>query len=74
MVLFANAAVFPLAACAFIDDQIEHVLAARSLGMRAFLLDRSRSTHDLQSDVVGYAGGLAVNRGRQPCRAADARE
>ncbi len=38
--------------CGYIDDQIEHVLVARSLGMHAFWLDRSRSTADLTAGIL----------------------
>jgi FMN phosphatase YigB (HAD superfamily) len=40
------------AACAFIDDDAQNVAAARELGMRAFLIDRSRTTHDLSADIL----------------------
>jgi putative hydrolase of the HAD superfamily len=40
------------AACAFIDDEPQNVAAARRLGMRAFLLDRSRTTHDFGADIL----------------------
>jgi 2-haloalkanoic acid dehalogenase type II len=42
----------PLSACAFVDDTAEHVAAARALGMRAFLLDRSRQTDDLDAAIL----------------------
>ncbi|MBC8077957.1 MAG: HAD family hydrolase [Chloroflexales bacterium] len=42
----------PLAACAFIDDDRANVLAARALGMRAFLLDRSLPVGDLDAHVL----------------------
>ncbi|MFL5807179.1 MAG: HAD family hydrolase [Roseiflexaceae bacterium] len=40
------------AACAFIDDEPQHVAAARQLGMRAFQIDRSRTTHDLEAGIL----------------------
>jgi putative hydrolase of the HAD superfamily len=42
----------PLAACAFIDDLLENVVAARQLGMRAFLIDRSRTAHDFSAGIL----------------------
>lgn len=42
----------PPAACAFIDDMPENVAAARQLGMRAFLIDRSRATHDFSAGTL----------------------
>lgn len=39
-------------ACAFIDDLAEHVVAARSLGMRAFQIDRTRSIHDQPNNLL----------------------
>jgi putative hydrolase of the HAD superfamily len=42
----------PPSACAFIDDLPENVAAARQLGMRAFLIDRSRATHDFDADIL----------------------
>jgi putative hydrolase of the HAD superfamily len=40
------------AACAFIDDEPQNVDAARQLGMRAFLIDRSRTTHNLEDGIL----------------------
>jgi putative hydrolase of the HAD superfamily len=42
----------PPTACAFIDDLPENVAAARQLGMRAFLIDRSRAQHDFDADIL----------------------
>lgn len=42
----------PLAACAFVDDDAANVLAARALGMRAFLLDRALPASDLAAHVL----------------------
>ena len=39
-------------ACAYIDDDPQNVAAARELGMRAFLIDRSRTTHDLGASIL----------------------
>jgi len=36
----------------YVDDHIDHVLAARALGMQAFWLDRTRSTPDLDAGVL----------------------
>jgi putative hydrolase of the HAD superfamily len=42
----------PPAACAFIDDDLQNVVAARELGMHAFLIDRSRTTHDFSAGIL----------------------
>jgi len=42
----------PLGACAFVDDDVANVLAARALGMRAFLLDRSLPASDFEAHVL----------------------
>lgn len=42
----------PPDACAYIDDQIEHVHAARALGLHAIWLDRTRATSDLDAGIA----------------------
>ena len=42
----------PFSACAFVDDLPAHVAAAHRLGMRAFLLDRSRPMSDGAARVL----------------------
>jgi FMN phosphatase YigB (HAD superfamily) len=42
----------PLEACALIDNTVEHIVSAQALGMRAFLIDRRRLTHDLPAGVL----------------------
>lgn len=39
-------------ACVFVDDLAEHVQAARASGMRAFLLDRTRTSSDFEAGVL----------------------
>lgn len=40
------------AQCLFFDDEAECVAGARRVGMRAFLVDRSRLQHDLEANIV----------------------
>jgi putative hydrolase of the HAD superfamily len=39
-------------ACLFFDDELPCVEGARAVGMRAFLVDRRRSTHDVTAGIV----------------------
>jgi putative hydrolase of the HAD superfamily len=42
----------PLERCAVVDDCSDNVNAARALGMRAFLIDRTRPVHDFANDQL----------------------
>ena len=48
----AEALGLPPTACAFIDDDPQNVAGARAQGMRAFLLDRGRTQHDFDADIL----------------------
>ncbi|MCG8353348.1 MAG: HAD-IA family hydrolase [Chloroflexales bacterium] len=61
--------------CAVVDDCSDNVNAARSLGMRAFLIDRNRSTHDFANDQLASLEPLPSllldspgDKGRHPLR------
>lgn len=48
----------PPAACAVVDDLGENVLAARSIGMRGVLIDRSLPPTATAADCIGTLGAL----------------
>lgn len=54
----AEALGLPPAACAVVDDLGENVMAARSIGMRAVLIDRSLPSTAMAADQIGTLGAL----------------
>lgn len=48
----------PRSACVFVDDLAEHVQAARTSEMRAFLLDRTRTSSDFEAGVLSSLTAL----------------
>jgi putative hydrolase of the HAD superfamily len=48
----AEALKLPPAACAFVDDLAENVAAARSVGMRAYQIDRTLAADDLGAELI----------------------
>lgn len=54
-----DALALPPAACLFIDDLAENVAAARSIGMRAYQIDRSLAADDLATARISSLASLA---------------
>ncbi|NTW02091.1 MAG: HAD-IA family hydrolase [Oscillochloris sp.] len=48
----------PVSACLFVDDLAENVAAARSVGMRAYQIDRSLPTDDLDAACISTLTSL----------------
>lgn len=54
----ATALHLPPNACLFVDDLRENVAAARSIGMEALQIDRTRIDDDLANGVIATLAGL----------------
>jgi putative hydrolase of the HAD superfamily len=54
----AQALNLPPSACLFVDDLVENVAAARSVGMQAYQIDRSHSVDDLSTARISTLDSL----------------